>query len=125
VDIVQEVASGSHLAEEGDNAVMKSNAFELLGQSIIDPRVEEKKIEAIREELNKRYQPLLKKVVEVSERIESQEELIKGLNRMSAENSQQLEEATKATAAIEKIQAEMAKMAEKAAMQDVNMDKIN
>ena len=120
MDIIQEVASGSHLAEEGDNAVMKSNAFELLGQSIIDPRVEEKRIEAIREELNKRYQPLLKKVVEVSERIESQEELIKGLNRMSAENSQQLEEATKATAAIEKIQAEMA------AMKDVNMDaKIN
>ena len=45
VGIIQEVASGSNSEEEGEVGTMKSNTFELLGQSMIDPsRGEEKKI---------------------------------------------------------------------------------
>ena len=67
---------------------MKSNTFQLLGQSMIDPqRGQEKKIEAIKEELNTRYQPLLRKVYEVEQRINTQEALITKLNQMREESS--------------------------------------
>ena len=81
---------------------------------MIDPqRGEEKKIETIREELNKRYQPLLKKVVEVSEKLESQEELINVLNKMNAENSQLVQQTAEAAEMLNKIKAEMNGMEDK------------
>ena len=55
---------------------------------MIDPqRGQEKKIEAIKEELNTRYQPLLRKVYEVEQRINTQEALITKLNQMREESS--------------------------------------